>query len=83
MNITPTEKAKELILKFLRVEDDTTFYWEPYFDRQYLDDEVLPHAKSCAMIACDEMLNFQELMFGQDKDSTLFILAVKEAIDCF
>ena len=54
--MTPKEKAKELVDKFLRVEDNTTFYWCPYFDERLKDDDVLPHAKQCALIAVDEIL---------------------------
>lgn len=53
----PKEKAKELIEKFLRIEDDTTFYWEPYYDTRCMDEEVLPHAKKCAILVCAEMIN--------------------------
>ena len=50
------QKAIELVNKYLRVEDDTTFYWEPCYDRRYLDDEVFQHAKKCALIAVDEII---------------------------
>jgi hypothetical protein len=55
--MTPKEKAKELVEKYLRIEDDTTFYWEAYNDTRYLDDEVLPHAKKCALIVVDEIIS--------------------------
>ena len=50
------EKAKELIGKFTRIEDDTTFYWEPYYDKNYTDEEIFLHAKKCSLIVVDEML---------------------------
>ena len=50
------EKAKELVDKYLRIEDNTVFYWEGYWDRRMADDEVLPHAKKCALIAVDELI---------------------------
>jgi hypothetical protein len=55
--MTPKEKAIELVYKFLRVEDNTTFYWCGYFDERLKDDDVLPHAKQCALIAVDEIIN--------------------------
>ena len=32
--MNPKEKAKDLIEKYLRLEDDTLFYWNGYYDRQ-------------------------------------------------
>lgn len=58
------EKAIELIEKFTRIEDDSTFYWEPYFDTKYSDDEILPHAKKCAHIVVDEAIRIANLMDG-------------------
>lgn len=57
----PKEKAEELINKFLRIEDDSLFYWEPYYDKRYTDDEVLPHAKKCALICVEEILSDDEI----------------------
>ena len=56
--MTPKEKAKELIDKYLRIEDNTFFYWEGYWDRRMADDEILPHAKKCALMAVDEIIKF-------------------------
>ena len=53
--MNPKEKAKELVNKFLRIEDDTQFYWEAYNDVPYTDDEVLPHAKRCALFVVSEI----------------------------
>lgn len=50
------QKAKELVLKFTRIEDDTVFYWQPYYDRKYSDAEIFPHAKKCALKCCEELL---------------------------
>ena len=58
--MNPKEKAKDLIEKYLRLEDDTLFYWNGYYDRQMLDEEVLSHAKRCAIIAVDEILKSVE-----------------------
>ena len=49
-------KAKELINKYLRLEDDTTFYWN-YNDRRMLDEEVLDHAIKCAVVNVEELLD--------------------------
>ena len=57
--MNPQEKAKELIEKYLRVEDDSQFYWEPYYDRRYLDDEVFSHSVKCAIIAVEEIIASQ------------------------
>ena len=37
--MNPKEKAKDLIEKYLRLEDDTLFYWNGYYDRQMLDED--------------------------------------------
>ena len=52
----PKEKAEELVNEYLRIEDNTTFYWNAYDDQRMFDDEVLPHAKKCALIAVDEII---------------------------
>jgi len=49
-------KAKELIEKYLRIEDNTKFYWNPYYDRRYIDDEVFIHAVKCAKILVEEII---------------------------
>lgn len=63
--MTSEEKAKELVGKFLRIEDDTTFYWEAYYDTHYTDNEVLPHAKKCALTCVDEIINTDILTPGK------------------
>jgi hypothetical protein len=55
--MTAKEKAKELVDKYLRIEDATLFYWNAYYDQRRVDDEVFTHAKKCALIAVDEVLN--------------------------
>ena len=49
------EKAEELVEKYLRIEDNTTFYWDAYYDRRLFDEQVLYHAKKCALTAVDEI----------------------------
>ena len=53
------KKAEELITKFLRVEDDTVFYWEPFYDMRYTDDEVKEHAIKCAKITVSEIIELE------------------------
>ena len=79
--MTPKEKATELVAKFTRIEDDTTFYWEPYYDTRYSDEEVLPHAVKCSIVVCDELIE-------QSKDANyggflLFWEAVKTELQSF
>lgn len=50
-------KAQELVNNYLRLEDDTVFYWEGYFDVRMKDEEVLPHAIKCAIVTVDEILD--------------------------
>ncbi len=53
----PKQKASELIHKFLRIEDDgSQFYWEGHYDRPMFDEEVLDHAKKCALVVVYETL---------------------------
>lgn len=53
----PKEYAKELVEKYLRIEDNTTFYWDAYYDRRLFDEQVLYHAKKCALIAVQYIIN--------------------------
>lgn len=59
-------KEQDLREKFLRVEDETTFYWDGYYDQRMNDDEVLPHAEKCVQITLDyareEAIGFSEWM---------------------
>lgn len=48
-------KAKQLVDTYLRLEDDTSFYWNCYWDERMNDNEVLPHAKKCALKTVLEM----------------------------
>jgi hypothetical protein len=54
--MTPNKKAEELVNEYLRIEDNTTFYWNTYYDQRMFDDEVISHAKKCALIAVNEVL---------------------------
>jgi hypothetical protein len=77
--MTPKEKAEELVEKYLRIEDDTTFYWVSYWNRRMIDDEVLTHAKRCALIAVDEI----EIVLLQERifESFDYWKAVKQEIE--
>lgn len=71
--MTPKDKAKELIHKYLRVEDGTYFYWEPYYDTQYTDEEVLDHAKKCALITTKEVILLIEFDIINDPSNKILI----------
>ena len=51
------EEAKRIVERYLRLEDETTFYWCPYLDSRLKDKEVLPHAIKCALICVEEILD--------------------------
>ena len=67
------EKAKQLVERFIRVEDDSQFYWQPYDDIPYIDSEVLPHAKKCALIVIEEILT-------NSKQTILFISSSEDLV---
>lgn len=65
-NMKPShDKAFELIQKFLRLEDETFFYWCPT-DRRLTDNEVLDHAKKCAALVCIECIKEHKNNARQD-----------------
>jgi hypothetical protein len=45
MRVTPKEKAEELVLRYLRIDNNTKEWFNSYI------------AKQCALIAVDEILN--------------------------
>jgi hypothetical protein len=45
MRLTPKEKAEELVLRYLRIDDNTKEWFNSYI------------AKQCALITVDEILN--------------------------
>jgi hypothetical protein len=67
MNQTPEEKAKELVLRYLRIDNNTIQWFNLYI------------AKQCALIAVDEILNINSV----DKDFSLnhYWLDVKNEIE--
>jgi hypothetical protein len=67
MNQTPEEKAKELVLRYLRIDNNTIQWFNLYM------------AKQCALIAVDEILNINSV----DKDFSLshYWLDVKDEIE--
>jgi hypothetical protein len=67
MNMTPEEKAKELVLRYLRIDNNTIQWFNLYI------------AKQCALIAVDEILEIKSV----DKDFSLshYWLDVKNEIE--
>jgi hypothetical protein len=65
--MTPEEKAKELVLRYLRIDNNTIQWFNLYM------------AKQCALIAVDEILNINSV----DKDFSLtqYWLDVKNEIE--
>jgi hypothetical protein len=65
--MTPEEKAKELVLRYLRIDNNTIQWFNLYM------------AKQCALIAVDEILNINSV----DKDFSLshYWLDVKDEIE--
>jgi hypothetical protein len=66
MTPSPEEKAKELVLKYLKIDNNT---------KEWFNSHI---AKQCALIAIDEILNINSV----DKDFSLshYWLDVKEEI---
>jgi len=64
--MTPKEKAKELVLRYLRIDNNT---------KEWFNSHI---AKQCALIAVDEILNINSV----DKDFSLshYWLDVKDEI---
>jgi hypothetical protein len=65
--MTPEEKAKELVMRYLRIDNNTIQWFNLYI------------AKQCALIAVDEILNINSV----DKDFSLshYWLDVKDEIE--
>jgi hypothetical protein len=65
--MTPEEKAKELVLRYLRIDNNT---------KEWFNSHI---AKQCALIAVDEILNINSI----DKDFSLshYWLDVKHEIE--
>ena len=68
MRLSPKEKAEELVLRYLRIDNNTKEWFNLYI------------AKQCALIAVDEILNAREVSPGGlilDED---YWLEVKEEL---
>jgi hypothetical protein len=63
--MTPKEKARELVLKYLRIENTSMEWFNTHI------------AKQCALIAVDEMLLLRYLL----KKETWFYKEVKKEIE--
>ncbi len=67
--MTPQEKAEELVLKYLRVDNNTREWFNTYI------------AKQCALIAVDEMLDFRNALYINDGSlAQKYLLEVKNEI---
>ena len=69
MRISPKEKAEELVLRYLRIDNNTKEWFNLYI------------AKQCALIAVDEILKAREVSPGGlilDED---YWLEVKEELE--
>lgn len=71
--MTPREKAKELVDKFI----EHTMDWD-ILDG-YVDDIL--RAKQCALIAVDEVLKSQNNIYGVNNRATKFYLEVKHELE--
>ena len=65
MEVTPKEKAKELVEKFSDLEDREMY---------------IVKAKQCALIAVDEIINIKLLWFQKDTEHLDFWKEVKEEL---
>jgi hypothetical protein len=69
MNMLPEEKAKELVLRYLRIDNNTIQWFNLYI------------AKQCALIAVDEILNHHNQEQGLYRIDKYFWLQVKKEIE--
>ena len=69
MNQTPEEKAKELVLRYLRIDNNTIQWFNLYM------------AKQCALIAVDEILNHHYQEQGLYRIDKYFWEQVKKEIE--
>ena len=70
--MTPQEKAKELVEKFL-------FMYRPSMHPPYL--KANETAKQCALIAVDEIIHYLEITLGVDKEDFEYWYEVKQEIE--
>lgn len=67
----PKEYAKELVEKYLRLEDDTMFYWDAYYHRRMFDEQVLDHAIKCALIDVQNTIDCNPCCEDSDRGGNL------------
>ena len=70
MELTPKEKAKELVLKFKELPQEGTLMF-------YITFEI---SKQCALIAVDEIISIKLLWFQKDTEHLDFWKEVKEEL---
>lgn len=68
-------KARELVEKYSKFEIQIGGQYDGYLTMQ-IDD-----AKQCALIACDEIIHYLEIVLGVDKSDFEFWYKVKQAIE--
>jgi hypothetical protein len=80
MILTPKEKAKELVNRFLGLEYVLFQHdGEPFtFPQGRIN---LYSAKQCALIAVDELIHYLEIVLGVDKEDFEYWQEVKKEIE--
>jgi hypothetical protein len=68
--MTPKEKAEELVLKYLRLQEEGSLNWF---------HKIL--AKKCALIAVDEILRSHHNLYGLNNKEVKFYLEVQQEIE--
>ena len=68
--MTPKEKAEELVLKYLRLQEVDSYNW---FNT--------PLAKKCALIAVDEIISIKLLWYQKDTKELDYWQEVKQEIE--
>jgi hypothetical protein len=59
--MTPKEKAEELVLKYLRLQEKDSYNW---FNKKL--------AKECALIAVDEIQKIPNIEYSNNKNATQY-----------
>jgi hypothetical protein len=77
--MTPKEKAKELIDKYLDVENYNNLKLDLFCDECGMSNDA---AKYCALIAVDEMLDFRNALYiNEGSLAHKYLLDIKQEIE--